>query len=257
MKVVYIAGPYRGDNAYVVHRNVNRAERMAMRVAKAGGMPLCPHCNTRNFDGTLTDVFWLEGTLELLRRCDALVLINGWRRSSGARKEHEEALALGMPIFEEASFSDLEKWLGNLAAAPPAKTRAALGENCFGTFSRFTEECTSWCEDAHACAEEWSARCAQGDSYGPLVCPENPLDEYDCAQCLGLEEGCEGPVSARPTCRLQLRNTPAQAAPTPPAEGVKACSRDTAVPCACGTGLGCSHCDEEDNDTGQMTIYYD
>ncbi len=111
-KVVYIAGPFRGPTAWDVACNVNRAEELAFAVAKAGAMPLCPHANTRNFNGTLTDEFWIEGTLELLRRCDAIILVRGWENSSGTRGEIAEAGRLNLPIFYDQC--ELRAWLGDV-----------------------------------------------------------------------------------------------------------------------------------------------
>ena len=54
----------------------------------------------RNYPGTLPDEFWLEGTLELLRRCDAVFLIPGWEQSTGSRSELDEATRLGLPVFD-------------------------------------------------------------------------------------------------------------------------------------------------------------
>lgn len=112
MRVIYIAGPYRGKSAWAVEQNIRRAEELAFQVAEAGAMPLCPHANTRNFNGTLTDEFWIEGTLELLRRCDAVILVKGWEKSSGTRGEIEEAKKLDLPLFYDQC--ELRAWLGDL-----------------------------------------------------------------------------------------------------------------------------------------------
>lgn len=100
MRVVFVAGPYRGATAWEVAENVRAAERVGFNVASCGAMPLIPHANTANFDKTFTDQFWLLGTMELLRRSDAVMLVNGWERSVGARAEVEEAKRLGLPVFE-------------------------------------------------------------------------------------------------------------------------------------------------------------
>ena len=71
-----------------------------MLVAEAGAAPLCPHTMFRYFDGTLNDDFWLKATLELLRRCDAIVMLPTWRSSSGARGEHGDALSRNLPILD-------------------------------------------------------------------------------------------------------------------------------------------------------------
>lgn len=109
LAVIYVAGPFRGANAWEVEQNIRRAEGLAFQVAQLGAMPLCPHTNTRFFDGTLTGQFWLDGTLELLRRCDAVVFTPCWLRSSGAKAEHAEAERLGLPRFY--SIAELADWL--------------------------------------------------------------------------------------------------------------------------------------------------
>lgn len=101
MKAVYIAGPFRGKNAWEVEQNIRHAEELAMHVAELGGAAICPHTNTRFFNGTLTDQYWLDATLELMRRCDAVYLTDDWHRSSGTRAEVEEAKRREMPIFCE------------------------------------------------------------------------------------------------------------------------------------------------------------
>lgn len=99
MKVVYIAGKFRGPTAWDIAENVRAAERAALEVAKRGAMPLCPHANTAHFHGQLTDQFWIDGTLELLKRCDGILCISGWMNSAGALAEHAYADANGIEIW--------------------------------------------------------------------------------------------------------------------------------------------------------------
>lgn len=109
MKVVYIAGPYRGN---VVRRalNILRARRAAIFVWQHGGVALCPHLNTAFFDGHAPDETWLEGDLELLQRCDAVWTIDGWRESAGALTEDAAAYVVGIPRLR--SREDVVAFLG-------------------------------------------------------------------------------------------------------------------------------------------------
>ena len=52
-------------------------------------------------DGELPDSFWLEATLELLRRCDLVVMMENWEESTGARGEHDEAIRRGIRVVYE------------------------------------------------------------------------------------------------------------------------------------------------------------
>lgn len=113
MKIVYVAGPFSGKDSWEVENNIRRAEELGYQVALAGAMPLIPHTNTRFFNGTKDYQFWIEGTLELLRRSDAVIFTLDWERSSGARGEHREALRLGLPIFY--TVGKLQYWLEQVA----------------------------------------------------------------------------------------------------------------------------------------------
>lgn len=120
MKVIYIAGPFRGATPWDVAENVRNAERWALEVAKLGAMPLCPHANTAHFDGQCTGQFWLDGTLELLRRCDAAIFIPGWPPSAGSRGEFDECQRLGIPRL------DLDALFGEEESLPSFSTVGAI-----------------------------------------------------------------------------------------------------------------------------------
>ena len=109
MKVIYIAGKYRGPNAWAIEQNIRAAEDLAALVWRMGLVALCPHANARHMlEGMIPDATALEGTLELMRRCDAVLLVSNWRDSIGARLEVEEAARIGRPVF--GSLLDLVEW---------------------------------------------------------------------------------------------------------------------------------------------------
>lgn len=109
LPVVYIAGPYRAATPWQVQANIRHAQEHALTVWKLGAVALCPHSNTGQFEGECDDSVWLEGDKELLRRCDALLLISGWEASTGARAEHQLAIAVGIPCFEV--LGRLKRWI--------------------------------------------------------------------------------------------------------------------------------------------------
>ena len=109
MKVVYIAGPFRGPNSWEIEENIRRAERLALEVWRLGVACICPHTNTRFFQGAAPDNVWLDGDLELVKRCDAVLLTSDYSRSSGATAEKLFAEEHNIPVF--VSIGDLEEWL--------------------------------------------------------------------------------------------------------------------------------------------------
>lgn len=101
--VIYIAGPYRGASESEVFANILRARDCAAEVWKAGHIAICPHLNTMLMGGMLPDERWLEGDLEILKRCDGMMLVPGWESSSGSRRETGKAISFGIPIYESLS----------------------------------------------------------------------------------------------------------------------------------------------------------
>lgn len=97
MKVVYVSGPYRGSSHWEVARNIERAREAARRLWSLGVVVICPHANTAMMDGDGID--FLAGDLELVRRSDAVVMLEGWEASEGARREREEAIRCGIPVY--------------------------------------------------------------------------------------------------------------------------------------------------------------
>lgn len=108
MKVAYVAGPYRADTIYGVAQNIQKARDVALRLWKLGYAAICPHSNTAFFDGACDDSVWLSGDLEILRRCDFVVVLDGWEKSEGATKEVQIANIDGIPVYPESWVEEQE-----------------------------------------------------------------------------------------------------------------------------------------------------
>lgn len=123
MMLVYVAGKYRGETAWQVEQNIREAEELGFHLAETYGVvPVIPHTMYRHFDGELTDDFWLEGTLELMRRCDAIVMHPNWEDSSGAVGELEEAAEIGMESFIWGEDDDeFAAWIEEMQACDEAE----------------------------------------------------------------------------------------------------------------------------------------
>ena len=128
--LVYVAGPFsptpeqkRAIEQYTGHefqrrarrifveQNIERAARLGLAVSKLGAYPVVPHSNTAlpEYEDAQGYEFWIEGTEEMLLRCDAVIFTTDWQESSGARGEERTAAERGIPRFY--SLSDLACWL--------------------------------------------------------------------------------------------------------------------------------------------------
>lgn len=108
-KLVYVAGPYRASTEHAVLLNIQRAESLAAEVWRAGAVAICPHKNSAFFGGIVPDAALLHGDLEIIRRCDALILTSDWQRSTGAVAEVNLARSIPIPVFER--IDQLRAWL--------------------------------------------------------------------------------------------------------------------------------------------------
>jgi hypothetical protein len=109
MIVVYVAGPFRVPSAWDIECNIRRAETLALEVWRMGCAALCPHTNTRFFQNAAPDEVWLKGDIELMMRCDVMIMTPDWERSSGARAERDHAQAHGLPVVY--SIDELRAWV--------------------------------------------------------------------------------------------------------------------------------------------------
>ncbi len=102
-RLIYVAGPYTGKTNSEVTENIWHACRVAVRLWELEWVVLCPHLNTAHFEiySSLPQEVYLKGDLKLLEKCDCIIMLKGFRQSSGAKRELEVAIEKGMDIFYE------------------------------------------------------------------------------------------------------------------------------------------------------------
>jgi hypothetical protein len=95
--LVYIAGPYRGE----IDHNIAQAREIAIKVWESGNVAICPHLNTAHFelDCSCVDSDYLQGDLEIVARCDAVLLTPDWYKSIGAMIERNFAIDRHIPVY--------------------------------------------------------------------------------------------------------------------------------------------------------------
>lgn len=101
MKLIFIAGPYKAATRKGIKANIAHARAAAIRLWKEGYAVICPHMNTALFDGICPEETWLQGDLEILKRCDAIYLLDNWESSIGARNELQKAMEWNLEIIYE------------------------------------------------------------------------------------------------------------------------------------------------------------
>ena len=99
MRVVYVAGPITAATCWLEELNVRRAEAVALELWKSGYAAICVHAAGRFYAGEATKETWLRGDLEILRRCDVVVVCDGWEGSPGTLGEIAEAQRNAIPVF--------------------------------------------------------------------------------------------------------------------------------------------------------------
>lgn len=99
--VIYVAGAFRAKTQWGIMKNVRKAEDASLRLWKLGYAVICPHTMTQHFQDECPDEMWLEGCIELLKRCDAIYMVEGWQNSEGSLAELEVAKKIGLKIFYE------------------------------------------------------------------------------------------------------------------------------------------------------------
>lgn len=98
MQLVYVAGAYRAKTKIGEIINILKARKVAKELWKVGYAAICPHSNTALYKG-LPDSVWLDGDIEMLTRCDLMVLVPGWENSQGTLNEIDVAKVKGIPIY--------------------------------------------------------------------------------------------------------------------------------------------------------------
>jgi hypothetical protein len=107
VRLVYICAPFRGPTEWARAENVRNAERFALSVWRCGAVAISPQANSSRFDGQMPDQVFLDGYLELLRRCDALLVCGP--ESAGMAAEVALAREIALPIFY--TVEELSDWI--------------------------------------------------------------------------------------------------------------------------------------------------
>ena len=102
MKIAFISGPFtHEDEIHGIKENINEASKVALKYWRKGYAVICPHKNTSDFQHAkdISHEVWYKGDLDILRRCDVIIMVGRWGVSEGAVREHELAKEIGLEII--------------------------------------------------------------------------------------------------------------------------------------------------------------
>lgn len=122
--LVYVSGPYSAPTPEEVDANIERAAQLAVQLWAKGHAVICPHLNTAGFERRDPQIHYeayIAVDLNMIARCDCLVLTADWQRSNGAHIERDYAKRLGIPIHVAPDLPDLH----------PTETRAPAQAQAF------------------------------------------------------------------------------------------------------------------------------
>ena len=99
--VIYVSGKYKDVSREAENENILKARRVAIPLWEAGFSVICPHLNTAHFHDDCQCKWedYLRGDLELVRRSDAMIMVDNWTDSRGAKEERRLAMRYRKPIF--------------------------------------------------------------------------------------------------------------------------------------------------------------
>ena len=73
--IAYLARLYRASHPRRNLAEYHQARKAGITLWTLGYTVICPHLNTAHFDGVVPDQRFLDGDLEILRRCDLMVML--------------------------------------------------------------------------------------------------------------------------------------------------------------------------------------
>lgn len=103
LPMAYLSAPMSAPDALTRIFHYLAAKRASHELWEAEVLHYCPHTNSPAIGGTdVAYESWMAMDLEVLRRCDFIVMAGNWSESLGCRRELAMAMHLGLPVAYSA-----------------------------------------------------------------------------------------------------------------------------------------------------------
>jgi hypothetical protein len=98
MKLLYVSGKYSGN----VCENIHNARIVSIKLWEAGFAVITPHLNSAHMELDCKSTYddFIAGDIEILRRCDAIIMLPDWQSSAGAVIERKKAIEFMIPVYD-------------------------------------------------------------------------------------------------------------------------------------------------------------
>lgn len=113
--VAFVCAPYRSDTDYGRMCNIERARQIAVKLWTLKYAVVCPHTNTAFFSGSVGERQFLDGYVEILKRCDLLVFDDSIDATSGMVGEIEAAVANEIPAIPLSAVRHAARFMADMA----------------------------------------------------------------------------------------------------------------------------------------------
>jgi len=104
--IIYIAGKLTDTENHLILANIEKAYNVFIELLRCGIYSICPHTLTTHIIDAKVDTLkgmdyeiWIEYCFSVLQRCDAVLMLDNWQDSYGAKKELSYTKKLGLPIY--------------------------------------------------------------------------------------------------------------------------------------------------------------
>lgn len=103
MKRIYIAGAYSADNILYILANIKKGQDMAAYLVAHGYAVFCPFLDWQLgltvYGNDLTKEQYQANSMTFVEVCDAMLVLCGYEKSGGTKREIERAKALNIPVY--------------------------------------------------------------------------------------------------------------------------------------------------------------